>query len=53
MGFREERIRNGTVIAFNVEKGGRMVLFAIPAFFQLKPTELVALLNEARDRWSR
>lgn len=52
-GFREERIRSGKAIAFDVQKGGGMVLFAIPAFFQLKPIELVALLNEARDRWSR
>ena len=52
-GFREERIRSGTVIAFNVQKGGRMGVFAIPGFFQLKPTELAALLNDAKDRWSR
>ncbi len=52
-GFREERFRSGKAIAFDVQKEGRMGVFAIPGFFQLKPTELVTLLNDAKDRWSR
>jgi len=51
-GFREERIRSGKTIAFDVQKGERMSVFGIPAFFQLTPTTLVALLNDAKDRWS-
>jgi len=51
-GFREERFRSGKAITFDVQKDGRMGVFGIPAFFQLTPTALVALLNAARDRWS-
>jgi hypothetical protein len=51
--FREERFRSGAAIAFNVQKGGCIGVFAIPGFFELKPTELVAMLNDAKDRWSR
>lgn len=51
-GFREERIRSGKAIAFDVQKDGRVQMFGIPAFFQLTPAALVALLNEAKDRWS-